>query len=627
VKQDTREPTGRYLATLSLAALGIVYGDIGTSPLYAVRECFHGPHAFAVTEANVLGVLSLIFWSLIVVISVKYLLYVMRADNDGEGGILALMALALDPSRPVSRQWLVFVLGLFGAALLYGDGAITPAISVLSAVEGLEVAAPALEAWVMPIAIGILATLFWFQHKGTAGIGLAFGPITVVWFAVLAALGVYQIVQKPGVFAAVSPAYAIAFFMHHGLAGVIVLGAVFLVVTGGEALYADMGHFGARPIRLAWFSVVLPALLINYFGQGAMILRDPSTASAPLFRMAPDWGLYPLIMLATAATIIASQAVISGTYSITGQAIMLGYAPRMTIEHTSSREIGQIYMPTVNWGLLVVVLLLVVGFGSSSNLAAAYGIAVTSTMLITTILAYVVARRVWGWSRWLAIPLTAIFLLIDLAFFGANSLKIPAGGWFPLALAAAVFVLMSTWKRGREILAARLHERAIAWNALPAFLEQERPARPAGTGVYMTSSLDRVPPALLDNVRHNHALHDRVVLLSIELTQTARVSVKDRLVVEQAPGGFLRIRGRYGFTEHPDVPSLLKLAIGEGIDINVDDATFVLGRETILATERSGMAIWREAIFAFMSRNAGRAAAYFGIPSDQVLEIGSQIEL
>jgi KUP system potassium uptake protein len=627
VKQDTREPTGRYLATLSLAALGIVYGDIGTSPLYAVRECFHGPHAFAVTEANVLGVLSLIFWSLIVVISVKYLLYVMRADNDGEGGILALMALALDPSRPVNRQWLVFVLGLFGAALLYGDGAITPAISVLSAVEGLEVAAPALEAWVMPIAIGILATLFWFQHKGTAGIGLAFGPITVVWFAVLAALGVYQIVQKPGVFAAVSPAYAIAFFMHHGLAGVIVLGAVFLVVTGGEALYADMGHFGARPIRLAWFSVVLPALLINYFGQGAMILRDPSTASAPLFRMAPDWGLYPLIMLATAATIIASQAVISGTYSITGQAIMLGYAPRMTIEHTSSREIGQIYMPTVNWGLLVVVLLLVVGFGSSSNLAAAYGIAVTSTMLITTILAYVVARRVWGWSRWLAIPLTAIFLLIDLAFFGANSLKIPAGGWFPLALAAAVFVLMSTWKRGREILAARLHERAIAWNALPAFLEQERPARPAGTGVYMTSSLDRVPPALLDNVRHNHALHDRVVLLSIELTQTARVSVKDRLVVEQAPGGFLRIRGRYGFTEHPDVPSLLKLAIGEGIDINVDDATFVLGRETILATERSGMAIWREAIFAFMSRNAGRAAAYFGIPSDQVLEIGSQIEL
>jgi KUP system potassium uptake protein len=411
------------------------------------------------------------------------------------------------------------------------------------------------------------------------------------------------------------------------LAGIIVLGAVFLVVTGGEALYADMGHFGARPIRLAWFVVALPALLINYFGQGAMILRDPSTASAPLFRMVPDWGLYPLIVLATAATIIASQAVISGTYSITGQAIMLGYAPRMTIEHTSSRKIGQIYMPTVNWGLLVVVLLLVVGFGSSSKLAAAYGIAVTSTMLITTILAYVVARRVWGWSRWLALPLTAIFLLIDIAFLGANSLKIAAGGWFPLVLAAAVFVLMSTWKRGREILAARLRERAIAWDALPGFLEEQRPARPAGTGVYMTSSLDRVPPALLDNVRHNHTLHDRVILLSIEFTQTARVSVKDRLVVEQAPGGFLRIRGRYGFTEHPDVPSLLKLAIGEGIDINVDEATFVLGRETILATERSGMAIWRDVIFAFMSRNAGRAAAYFGIPSDQVLEIGSQIEL
>jgi KUP system potassium uptake protein len=537
------------------------------------------------------------------------------------------MALALDPARPISRQWLVFILGLFGAALLYGDGAITPAISVLSAVEGLEVAAPALEAWVIPIAIGILAGLFWLQRKGTAGIGLAFGPVTVVWFSVLAALGVYQIAQNPGVLSAISPTYAIDFFMHHGLAGVIVLGAVFLVVTGGEALYADMGHFGARPIRLAWFVVALPALLTNYFGQGALILRDPSTASAPLFRMAPEWGLYPLIALATAATIIASQAVISGTYSITGQAIMLGYAPRMTIEHTSSREIGQIYMPTVNWGLLVVVLLLVVGFGSSSNLAAAYGIAVTSTMLITTILAYVVARRVWGWSRWLAVPLTAIFLLIDVAFFGANSLKIPSGGWFPLVLAAGVFVLMSTWKRGREILASRLNERAIAWEALPAFLEQQRPARPAGTGVYMTSNLDRVPPALLDNVRHNHALHDRVILLSIEFTQTARVSVKDRLLVEQAPGGFLRIRGRYGFTEHPDVPSLLKLAIGEGIDINVDEATFVLGRETILATERSGMAVWREAIFAFMSRNAGRAAAYFGIPSDQVLEIGSQIEL
>lgn len=622
-----RPPTGRYLASLSLAALGIVYGDIGTSPLYAVRECFHGEHAFAVDRVNVLGVLSLILWSLIIVISIKYLAYVMRADNEGEGGVLALMALAFDPSKRGWVQHGIFVIGLFGAALLYGDGAITPAISVLSAVEGLEVAAPALHAFIIPITIAILAGLFWFQRHGTAGIGLAFGPITLIWFLVLSILGIHQIVQNPGVLAAASPTFAVAFFAHHGVAGVVVLGAVFLVVTGGEALYADMGHFGPRPIRLAWFAIVLPALVINYFGQGAMILRDPTTASAPLFRMAPEWALYPLILLSTLATIIASQAVISGTYSITRQATMLGFAPRLEVVHTSAKEIGQIYMPSVNWGLFALVVALVVGFGSSSALAAAYGIAVTSTMVITTMLAYIVARDRWRWRRLYLVPLTVFFLVIDVAFLGANALKIVDGGWFPLALATAVFVLMTTWKRGRELLAERVKAKGMEWARLDALLDDETLARPAGAAVYLTTTPGTVPPALAEILRHTGALHERIVLLSVELASTARVPVTERVRAEELGHGVVRVIGRYGFIEQPDVPHLLDLAVAEGLDVDPTTATFVLGRETILATDRPGMAIWREEIFAFMSRNARRAAAFFGIPSDRVLEIGSQIDL
>ncbi len=621
------KPTGRYLAVLSLTALGVVYGDIGTSPLYALRECFVGEHGMAVTPLNVLGVLSLVVWSLIIVISIKYLAYVMRADNQGEGGILALMALALDPHQPVRRQWLVFILGLFGAALLYGDGAITPAISVLSAVEGVQVAAPALSHFVVPITIAILVALFWFQRKGTAGVGLVFGPITLLWFAVLIALGVYQIAQHPRVLEAVLPTYAIRYFGHHGVAGVVVLGSVFLVVTGGEALYADMGHFGRRPIRLAWFALVLPALVINYFGQGALVLRDPGAVESPLFRMAPSWAVIPLVILSTAATVIASQAVISGTYSLTRQARMLGYSPRLEVAHTSTREEGQIYLPTVNWALLVVTVVLVVAFGSSTNLAAAYGIAVTTTMVITTLLAHVVARRVWSWNLAGALALTSCFLLVDLSFLGANALKIANGGWVPLVMAMVVFVAMSTWKRGREILSDRLAERTIPWDELPAFLETAGATRVPGTAVYMTGRPDRVPPALIENVRHNRALHAHVIFLSINFTQQARVSVAHRVKVDHIAEGFERVQGYYGFVEQPDVPKLLDLALVEGVEVDMETTTFVLGRETLLATERPGMAIWRETLFAFMSRNARRAASFFRIPSERVLEIGSQIEL
>ncbi len=621
------QPSGRYLAVLSLTALGVVYGDIGTSPLYAVRECFVGEHGMAIRPVNVLGVLSLIVWSLLGVISLKYLAYVMRADNRGEGGILALMALALDPRQPVRRQWLVFILGLFGAALLYGDGAITPAISVLSAVEGVQVAAPALGPFVVPITIVILVLLFSVQRRGTAGVGLVFGPITLVWFAVLIALGVYQIAENPGILRALSPAYAVDYFGQHGIAGLAVLGSVFLVVTGGEALYADMGHFGPRPIRLAWFAIVLPALVINYFGQGALILRDPSAAEAPLFRMAPGWAVIPLVLLSTAATVIASQAVISGTYSLTRQAIQLGYAPRLEVAHTSAREEGQIYLPTVNWALLVATIVLVIGFGSSTNLASAYGIAVTTTMVITTVLAHVVARRVWGWSLLAALPLTACLLVVDLAFFGANVLKIADGGWVPLAMAMAVFLAMSTWKRGREILSARLAERTIPWDQFDAFLISSAPARVPGTAVYMAGRPDLVPPALIQNVRHNRSLHERVIFLSLIFTQQARVPAHEKLRLDDLGDGFLRIEGSYGFVESPDVPKLLALTKTDGVDIDIDTTTFVMGRETLVATTRPGMALWREVLFAFMSRNARRAASFFRIPSERVLEIGSQIEL
>jgi len=616
------EPRGRYLLQLCLAALGVVYGDIGTSPLYAIRECFHGEHGIPVTQAHVLGVLSLIFWSLTLVISVKYLMYVMRADNRGEGGILALMALATSTSR--RSTGVLLAVGLFGAALLYGDGMITPAISVLSAVEGLEVAAPGLSTFVVPITIVILVGLFWFQRRGTAGVGAVFGPITLVWFVVLAALGGWHIFLDPAVLAALNPLHAASFLVHGGWHAFLVLGAVFLVVTGGEALYADMGHFGARPIRATWFAVVLPALLLNYFGQGALVMKDPAVVSNPFYRMAPGWALYPLILLSTAATIIASQAVISGAFSLTRQATMLGFWPRVGIEHTSAKEIGQIYVPSVNWALMVATIALVLAFGSSTHLAAAYGIAVTTTMSITTALAFVVARKKWGWSLPFVGALTAVFLVADLAFLGANVVKISQGGWFPLVVAGGIFVLMTTWRKGRAMVGERVTSQLISLQDFFEVLRVERIVRVPGTAVYMTSNPEGTPPALMLNSQHHRAVHERTVLLTIVTEEVPRVE-SNRVQIEELQEGFVRVVARYGFMETPDVPALL--SENGGFSVPMLYTTFFLGRETVLAENGKEMWQWRKRLFALMSRNSQRAPAFFNLPPDRVVEVGAQIEL
>jgi KUP system potassium uptake protein len=618
-------PRGRYLVTLSIAALGIVFGDIGTSPLYAVRECLHGPHGTDPSPANVLGVLSLIFWSLVIVISVKYLAYVLRMDNRGEGGILALMALAMGTAQ---RRTLlgkgIVALGLFGAALLYGDGMITPAISVLSAVEGLELAAPGLQKVVVPLTVAILVGLFVIQRRGTAGVGAMFGPITLLWFIAIAALGIGQIVRHPGVLVALSPSYALGFISHGTVASFLVLGAVFLAVTGGEALYADMGHFGARPIRLTWFAVALPALVLNYLGQGALLLSDPSAADQPFWRMVPEWALYPMILLATLATIIASQALISGVFSLTRQATMLGFWPRQRVLHTSPREIGQIYVPGMNWLLMVCTIGLVIGFGSSSRLAAAYGIAVTLTMVITSLLAFIVARRRLGWNFAPALALTSLFLVPELAFLSANLIKIHDGGWFPLLVGLGLFVVMVTWKRGREIVGDRFRERIVPLSDFYELLRVERPARVPGTAVYMTSNSEGVPPALLQNFLLNRAVHQRILLLTIAVEDTPYVEARERVELETLEPGVMRMVARFGFMETPDVPKLIADHLP---DCATELTTFFLGRETLIATKRPGMAIWREKLFAFLSRNAQPATSFFGIPPDRVMEVGTQIEL
>jgi KUP system potassium uptake protein len=617
----------KQVALSALGALGVVYGDIGTSPLYAVRECFHGAHGMALDATNVYGVLSLIIWSLILVVTVKYVAYVLRADNDGEGGILALLALALDPKRPIAKQPIVYVLGLFGAALLYGDGIITPAISVLSAIEGVVVEAPTLEWAVIPITVLILIGIFAVQRRGTASVGMMFGPITLLWFVTLIAIAVPHIVEHPDILRAVWPGYAVTYFTTHGLHGIVVLGAVFLVVTGGEALYADMGHFGARPVRLAWVIVVLPALLVNYFGQAAFLLEHPEGLVHPVMHMSPGWARIPVLVISTAATIIASQALISGTYSITRQAILLGFAPRLKVVHTSSQQIGQIYMPLVNWSLMVGCIALVLGFGSSSALAAAYGIAVTATMVITTLLAHVVATRRWGWPAIVTLLVTSLFVAIDLAFLGANTLKFLDGGWVPIVIAIAIFTGFTTWRKGREILADRIRERSIRIADLPAWLRERNPVTVPGTAVYLTAHPDSLPLAMVSNIEHNASLHERVILLSITFTNHARVSIANRLKVERIDERIVRLFGYYGFVETPDVPALLELAVMEGIEVDAKTVTFVMGRETLIASDRPGMAQWREALFAYMSRNAQRAATFFGIPSERVLEIGAQIEL
>jgi KUP system potassium uptake protein len=612
---------------LTLGALGVVFGDIGTSPLYALRECFYGQHGVEATHGNVLGVLSLIFWALVLVISIKYVLYVMHADNQGEGGILALMALIPATYRGPQSRGLLLALGLFGSALLYGDGVITPAITVLGAVEGLSTATTTLTPYIVPLSVVILAGLFLVQYRGTASIGAMFGPVMVVWFVTIGLLGVTRIVESPQVLAAMNPVHAVRFFEANHYHAFVVLGAVFLVVTGGEALYADMGHFGPAPIRYAWFGMVMPGLVLNYFGQGALLLAHPEAARSPFYLLAPTGMVVPLVMLATAAAVIASQALISAVFSLTRQAVQLGYSPRVEIRHTSATTIGQIYIPIINWGLAIATIALVLGFESSSALAAAYGIAVTATMGITTILAYVVARQVWGWNRWLAGTVTAIFFSVDLAFFGANALKILHGGWVPLVLAALVYALLSTWKRGRSILGARLRERAYPFDQFLKDLQRSRPYRVPGTGIFMTGSGAGVPPTLIHNLQHNKVLHASVVLLTVVTEDVPHVSDHDRIDVEPLSAGFFRVTLRYGFMEEPSVPEAMVEARARGLAIDKDDITYFLGRETLLPRHHPGMAGWRENLFALMSRNAMRATAFFHIPPERVVELGMQVEL
>lgn len=622
-------PRGRYLVTLALAALGVVYGDIGTSPLYALRESFYGPHGIPVTPGNVLGVLSLVFWSLVIVVTIKYHIVIIRADNKGEGGVLALMALVNGSrlARGLAPLRVMIVLGIFGSALLYADGALTPAISVLSAVEGLEIAAPALAAWVIPVTLGILIGLFLLQSRGTARIGALFGPVMVFWFVTIGVLGLSEIVRQPGVLAAISPHHAARFFLDDVRRGFVVLGAVFLVVTGGEALYADLGHFGHRAIQMAWFGVALPSLMLNYLGQGALLLRDASAAVNPFYHLAPSWALYPLIALATAATIIASQAVISGAFSLTRQAVQLGYSPRLRIEHTSSREIGQIYVPWVNRGLMLLTCVLVLGFRTSSNIAGAYGVALSTLMLITTLMFYVMSREVWRWSFARAAAVAGGFLWLDLLFFGANALKIRYGGWVPLLIAAAIFVLMTTWKRGREILAKRMLEKTVPLKMLLADLAAEPPIRVPGTAVFMYGSADGTPPALVHNLAHNKVLHERIVFLTVVTEDVPHVDPADRVKIKRSGKGFHTVVARYGFMDDPDIDDVLASCQGKALDIRMEGTTFFLGRETLVPSERPGMAKWREELFAFMSRNALRATAFFKIPANQVFEVGAQVEL
>jgi len=632
LQHEPSSATPGRLLPLTLTALGVVYGDIGTSVLYAMRECFFGSHSVPATHENVLGVLSLIIYSLVLVISVKYVALVMRADNQGEGGVLALTSLIPGrggdggaPRLAVGRPVLI-ALGIFGTALLYGDGMITPAISVLGAVEGLEVATPLFQPYVVPITVTILAGLFVIQRYGTHRVGGLFGPVMVAWFLSIALLGIIWIVRYPGVFAAFLPTHAVAFFRDNGFVGFAVLGAVFLVVTGGEALYADMGHFGRRPIRLAWFVLVLPSLILNYLGQGALLLLDPA-AEHPFFQLAPSWALYPLVVLSTAAAIIASQALISGSFSITRQAIQLGLAPRLEVEHTSAREMGQIYVPQVNWALMFATVFIVIGFGSSSALASAYGIAVTLTMVITVLLLYVVMTERWRWPKPAAVGLTAVLLTVDLAFFGANALKILDGGWVTLAVALLIFTLMTTWKTGRRLVAERLAARAMTLDAFLDIVRALHPARVPGTAVFMTAQPTGTPPALAHNVRYNKVLHEHVIVLTVTTAQMPHVPAEDRISLEPLGHNLYNVRVQYGFMEDPDVPEALAQAREKGLTLDIEDLTYFLGRETIIVTRRRGMAIWREKLFVLMARNAVRATAFFRLPPERVVELGVQVEM
>jgi KUP system potassium uptake protein len=607
---------------LSLAALGVVYGDIGTSPLYALRECF-GPHGVEVEPRSVLGVLSLIFWSLTLIVTIKYLRYVLEADNHGEGGILALMALAMSrETRPLARRAMM-LFGVIGASLLYGDGAITPAVSVLGAVEGLAVAAPNLEHVVVPSTVLVLVALFAVQSRGTSTVGLIFGPITLVWFFALAVLGISHIVAAPQILLALNPWLGLSFLLQGHMAGLGVLGAVFLAVTGAEALYADLGHFGRRPIRLGWTYVVFPALLLNYFGQGALLLQAPEAAQNPFFRMAPTCALYPLVVLSTAAAVIASQALISGVYSLTRQASMLGLLPRVNVLHTSAQQEGQIYVPFINWMLMLVTIGLVLSFRSSSSLASAYGIAVILSMVITTLLAYSVARS-WGWSALRGWAVTCGFLLIEGAFLSANLEKVSHGGWFPLLLGAGLSLVMTTWHSGRQLLAERFRRELLPLREFFSIIAKKTPTRVPGTAVFMTGQVDGTPPALIHNFNHNHVLHETVVFLTIVTDDAARVHDSERVRVEEIAPGFWRVVGRYGFMEQPDAPELVRRS---GLITRLDEVTFFLGREHLIVADRSSLHSWRAVLFSFLARSSQPATRFFNIPPDRVMEIGTQIAL
>lgn len=620
--------TGSGLRTLTIAAIGIVYGDIGTSPLYTMKEIFSKEHGLPLDEANLLGVVSLILWGLTIIVSLKYVTLILRANNRGEGGIMALVALALSSVTQKSRWYYpVMLIGLIGAALFYGDGVITPAISVLSAIEGLEVATPALKPYVVPLTVAVLVALYLVQKKGTSRIGKWFGPIVLVWFTVLGAMGVVNIVQNPKILAALNPLYALEFLVRNGWLAFLSLGAIVLAFTGAEALYADMGHFGKKPIRLAWFAVVFPGLALNYLGQGALLLSNPDAVSNPFYQQLGPWSVYPLVILATMATVIASQATISGTFSITQQAISLGFLPRMRVLHTSDQEIGQIYIPLVNWLQLIAVVLAVIGFGSSSKLASAYGIAVTATMLMTTILTFFVIRYQWKYNLFLCWAATGFFLVIDLAFFSANTLKIAHGGWFPLVLGAGVMAIMLTWRDGRKLVFDNLQKHLVPLNDFLQSLFVSPPIRVEGTGLFFRPEGDGVPHAMLHNLLHNKILHERTVFLTVYNKDIPTVSAAERVRVEPLGHDCFQVNIYYGFKDERDIPVALEMCKGCGLDINMMETSFFISRQNVIPKVGKGMAQWREALYATMVRNARDAADYYRVPSNRVIELGAQIEI
>jgi KUP system potassium uptake protein len=615
---------------LTIAALGVVYGDIGTSPLYAVKATFDPTHGIPLASTTVVGGISAIFWALMIVVSLKYVLLIMRADNKGEGGIMALLALAMSAVRERPRLLAVASFaGLVGAALFYGDAVLTPAISVLSAVEGLEVETTAFKPYVVPIAVVVLVLLFVFQRQGTAVVGALFGPVCALWFLSLAAVGIYGIINEPAILKALNPLHGIAFVTQHSFASFMVLGAVLLAFTGAEALYADMGHFGKAPIRFAWFSLVFPALTLNYLGQGALLLQRPDAIQNPFYLAYPSWALYPMVALATAATVIASQATISAAYSITKQAIQLGLLPRMNVLHTSEKSIGQIYLPAINWLLLIVILAAVVGFGSSTELAAAYGVAVTGTMLVDTLLTFFIIRYLWRYNLLLCVAATGFLLFVDAAFFSSSLLKVAEGGWFPLTIGSAVLLIMLTWRRGRAILLERLQTSSIPLDAFLPSLFRDPPHRVPGTAVFMVANADAVPHALLHNLSHNKVLHERVVFLTVTIATAPFVDPAERVNIQPLGNGCWRIRLSFGFKDRPNVPQALALCRAHGLEFEMMETSFFLNRETVIPVSNvpGGMAIWRERLFAAMSRNASSVVDYFDIPTNRVIELGTQIEM